>query len=70
MEVPFETEPCTFLKDGKPCFRGRVVYGDLVTNDELIAETAVACGGANPDFVTCVCKTYMGKVGAALSAGK
>lgn len=70
MEVPFETEPCNFLKDGKPCFRGRVVHEEVVTEDELIAQTATACGGANPAFVRCVRNTYFDKVGAALNTGK
>ena len=70
MDVPFETVPCSFLKDGKPCFYGRTIQDEVETEDELIAETAVACGGANPAFVKCVRNTYFDKVCAALNAGK
>lgn len=70
MEIPIETDPCNFLKDGKPCFRGRVRYNGVVHDEELLDETAVACGGANPAFIRCVWKVFFDKCAQAIGAGK
>lgn len=69
MTIPYMTSLCNFMKDGKPCFMGRVLSGMTIGEDALLERAAVRCGGVDPAFVKCALHSYFGEVASEFQKG-
>ena len=69
MTIPYMTVLCNFMKDGKPCFAGRVLSGMTIGEDALLERAAVRCGGVDPAFVKCAVHSYIGEIASEFHRG-